>query len=103
MAEPLRLISAGFGQREDTMLNFWYNVAMLSIESQRVVQLRTIKLAMGGREAQAEAQRMITEKISASSAAAATLMNGGSSNLIVTQYRSRVRSNSRRLSRECTK
>jgi hypothetical protein len=58
------------------MLKFWYNVAMLSIESQRVVQLRTIKLAM------------------------ATLLNGGSSNLIVAQYRSRVRSNSRRLSRE---
>ena len=33
MAEPLRLISAGFGQREDAMLNFSYNVAMLSIKS----------------------------------------------------------------------
>jgi hypothetical protein len=82
------------------MLKFWYNVAMLSIESQRVVQLRAIKLAMGGRKAQAEAQRMVTEKISASLGAAAALLNGGSSNLIVAQYRSRVRSNSRRLSRE---
>jgi hypothetical protein len=82
------------------MLKFWYNVAMLSIEAQRVIHLRTIKLAMGGSGAQAEAQRMVTEKISASLGAAATLLNGGSGNLIVTQYRSHVRTNSRRLARE---
>ncbi len=81
------------------MLKFWYNLTMLSLESQRVVHLRTMKLAMGGSEAQKEVQQMITEKIFASLRAAETFLNGGSTNLIVTQYRSRVRSNSRRLSR----
>ena len=81
------------------MFKFWYSAAMLSIEAQNVIALRMLKLAMGGRNAQVEASRMVTEKISESISAAATLMSGGSGNAVLAQVRRRVRSNSRRLSR----
>jgi hypothetical protein len=81
------------------MFRFWYDAAMLSIEAQHVVGLRMMKLSMGGKNAQAEANRMVTEKIAASMTAAATLMCGGSGHAVVAQVRKQVRSNSRRLSR----
>jgi len=81
------------------MMKFWYGATMLSLESQRVIGLRMMKLAMGGSKAQAEASRMVTEKIAESMAVAATLMTGGSGRAVVAQVRRRVRSNSRRLSR----
>ena len=81
------------------MLKFWYDATMLSLEAQCVVGLRMMKLAGGGRGAQAEASRMVTEKIAASFTAATTLMCGGSGHAVVAQVRKRVRSNSRRLSR----
>jgi hypothetical protein len=81
------------------MYKFWYDATMLSIEAQRVVALRMMKLAMGGKRARAEANRMVTEKVFASMTAAATLMGGGSGDAVVAQVRRRVRSNSRRLSR----
>jgi len=81
------------------MFKFWYGAAMLSLESQQVIGLRMMKLAMGGKRAQVEASRMVTEKIAESMAVAATLMGGGSGHAVVAQVRKRVRSNSRRLSR----
>jgi hypothetical protein len=81
------------------MLKFWYDATMLSLESQRVVGLRMMKLAGGGKNAQAEASRMVTEKFAASMAAAVTLMCGGSGEAVLAQVRKKVRSNSRRLSR----
>ena len=81
------------------MFKFWYDAAMLSLEAQRVIGLRMMKLAGGGRNAQTEASRMVTEKITESIAVAMTLMNGGSGHAVVAQVRRRVRSNSRRLSR----
>jgi hypothetical protein len=81
------------------MLKFWYDATMLSLESQRVVGLRLMKLAGGGKNAQAEASRMVTEKFAASMAAAVTLMCGGSGEAVLAQVRKKVRSNSRRLSR----
>jgi hypothetical protein len=81
------------------MFKFWYGAAMLSLEAQSVVTLRMMKFAMGGPRAQAEASRMITEKVAASMAAAATLMGGGSGHAVLAQVRRQVRSNSRRLSR----
>jgi hypothetical protein len=81
------------------MFKFWYDAAMLSIEAQSVIGLRMMKLAAGGRHAQAEANRMVMEKISASMAATATLLTGGSAHAVVAQVRRKVRSNSRRLSR----
>lgn len=81
------------------MVKLWFGAAMLSLEAQQVIALRMMKLAMGGPKAQAEAARMVTEKLSASMAAAATLLRGGTGHAIVSQVRRRVRSNSRRLSR----
>jgi len=81
------------------MFKFWYDATMLSLESQRVVGLRMMKLAGGGKNAQTEASRMVTEKFTASMAAAVTLMCGGSGEAVLAQVRKKVRSNSRRLSR----
>ena len=67
--------------------------------AQNVIALRMMKLAMGGKHAQAEASRMVTEKIAETMAVAVTLMSGGSGHAVVAQVRRRVRSNSRRLSR----
>jgi hypothetical protein len=81
------------------MFKFWYDATMLSIEAQRVVGLRLMKLSKGGKKAHAEANRMVMEKITESMTAAATLLSGGSGHTVVAQVRKRVRSNSRRLSR----
>lgn len=81
------------------MFKFWYDAAMLSFEAQHVIALRMMKLTRGGKNARAEASRMVTEKMAESLAAAATLLSGGSGHAVVTQVRKRVRSNSRRLSR----
>ena len=81
------------------MFKFWYGATMLSLESQQVIGLRMMKLALGGKNAHAEVNRMVTEKISESMAVAATLLSGGSGHAVVAQVRRRVRSNSRRLSR----
>ena len=81
------------------MFKFWYDATMLALESQRVVGLRMMKFAGGGKNAQAEASRMVTEKFTASVTAAVTLMCGGSGEVVLAQVRKKVRSNSRRLSR----
>ena len=81
------------------MFKFWFGATMLSLESQRVIGLRMMKLARGGKNAQAEASRMVTEKVAESIAVATTLLSGGSGHAVVAQVRRRVRSNSRRLSR----
>jgi hypothetical protein len=81
------------------MFKFWYDATMLAFETQHVIALRMMKLAAGGRHGRAEANRMVTEKVAASMAAAATLMSGGAPGAVVTQVRRRVRANSRRLSR----
>jgi hypothetical protein len=66
---------------------------------QTVMALRMLKLARGGRAAEHEAQRMVTEKGVAFAEAAATLATGGSMNKVVRRVSSRVRKNKRRLSR----
>jgi hypothetical protein len=81
------------------MFKFWYDATMLSLESQRVIGLRMMKLAGGGTQAQTEATRMVAEKIAESIAVTATLLRGGSGHAVVAQVRRTVRSNSRRLSR----
>jgi hypothetical protein len=81
------------------MFKFWYQAAMLSVEAQRVIALRTVKLLSGGTNARVEASLMMTEKIAESMAVAARLLRGGSGEAVVAQVRRRVRSNSRRLSR----
>ena len=74
-----------------------FAVVMLAFEAQKVVELRLVKLAWGGPEAQAEAQQMIAEKIGASIEAAGSLMLGGSPDAVVARYREHVAENTKRL------
>ena len=79
------------------MLKSWFGLAMLAAESQQVIGMRLRMLATGGPKAQAEAQRMVTEKILAAQDAAGRMMLGASHDSIVRGYRAKVRANSRRL------
>ena len=47
-----------------SVLNSWFEAASFSVDVQRVVALRIMRLASGGPLAATEAQRMISEKIS---------------------------------------
>jgi len=42
-----------------------FAVALLALEAQKVVELRLMKLASGGDEGWAEAEQMVSEKVSA--------------------------------------
>jgi hypothetical protein len=80
-------------------MNFAYDAAHLGRETQEVIGLRLMKLALGGAAGQAEAQRMVIEKGVALAEAGATLASGGSMHKVVRRYRTHVRANKRRLSR----
>jgi hypothetical protein len=71
--------------------------AMLAFEAQTVIQLRLMKLALGGPAAQAEASQMIAEKIGASMEAAGSLMLGSSPDAVIARYREHVAENTKRL------
>jgi hypothetical protein len=71
--------------------------AMLLVESQFVIGLRLFHLATGGVAAHHEAHLMVSEKIDAFAAAAATMAGGGSARAVCRDYRRRVRANAKRL------
>ncbi len=81
------------------MHGLWFNMAMLGIEAQQVIWLRTMKLAMGGKSGEREARRMVSEKIVAAGQASAGIALGASPHKVVKGYRKKVRANARRLSR----
>lgn len=70
---------------------------MLGLEAQGAIAQRLALLALGGQKAQAEAQRMVTEKVLAAGEAAMLLAAGGSHAKVVRGYRRKVRANGRRL------
>ena len=70
---------------------------LLAFESQKVIELRLVRLAWGGREGRAEARSMVAEKMSACMEAMGTLMLGGSAETVVARYREHVAANVRRL------
>jgi hypothetical protein len=72
---------------------------LLAIEAQQVLILRLVHLAVGGAAAEAEAARMVSEKIAATNAAGHAAMSGASTDKILRIYRRRVRANIKRLSR----
>ena len=74
-----------------------FNLMMLSVEANRVIALRTMKLMRGGRYARREAKLMVSEKIVAASEAAASLLVGKSTDEIVHRYRQHVARNAKRL------
>lgn len=98
-----RNISPALSRLGELMLRSWmrlaFDSALLGVETQRVIGLRMMKLLAGGPSAQAEAMRMLSEKPAALAEATMTLARGGSAESVVKRYRSRVRSNKRRLSK----
>jgi hypothetical protein len=82
------------------MIKYWLNMSMLAAEAQQVIWLRAMKLALGGPGAEREAQRMVSEKVTAANKAAGKLMAGASANSVVRDYRRKVRANARRLSKQ---
>ena len=79
------------------------SLAMLAVESNRVVGLRMMKLMRGGGGARREAKLMISEKIDAAAKAGASLIAGASAAEIVRQYRRRVVANAKRLGKARTR
>jgi hypothetical protein len=86
----------GSGQRQ-TWFSLMMESAALAVEAQQVMALRAAKLAAGGAAAQAEATRMMSEKVFAYMEASTMLAFGGSPRRVVRRYRTRVRANARRL------
>ena len=82
-----------------TWMTLAFDAARLGYEAQTVMTLRMLKLARGGRAAEAEARRMVAEKGVAFAQAAATLATGGSMKKVVRRVGSRVSKNRRRLSK----
>jgi hypothetical protein len=75
------------------------DLAMLGVEAQMVIGERIAMLMVGGPKARAEAQRMVTEKVLAAGNAAVTLAMGGTPGKVVRGYRTKVRANHRRLTK----
>jgi len=86
-------------QSERPSNNPWLDMMLLAAESQTVIALRMMKLAAGGVSATDEIRRMTTEKVTAAAEAGVKLMTGGSPDSVVKDYRRKVRSNIRRLSK----
>ena len=80
------------------MYNPFLTSVMLALEAQKVIELRLVRLAWGGREGRAEMRSMVSEKIGAAIEATGTLMTGGSPETVIARYREHVAANTRRLS-----
>jgi hypothetical protein len=75
-----------------------FPLVMLAIETQRVTELRLVRLASGGREGRAGMQSMVTEKVHAAGEAMTTLMRRGSPETVIARYREHVAFNIKFLS-----
>ncbi len=73
--------------------------SLLALESQQVIGLRLMKIALGGAGASHEAQRMVTEKVAAFGEATLEVATGGTPHAVVKGYRKKVRANRRRLAK----
>jgi len=78
----------------------------LGVEASAVIGLRTMKIAAGGAAGEAEARRMVTEKIDAGMALQTLALTGGlgftphgATAKALAHYRRKVRANRRRLSK----
>jgi hypothetical protein len=91
-------------RRLDPWLSVGFNAWSLGVEASAVIGLRAMTLAAGGTAAEAEAYRMVAEKIAAGLDLQAKAMSGalgyspaGAAAKAVGHYRRKVRSNLRRL------
>ncbi|WP_245509100.1 MULTISPECIES: hypothetical protein [unclassified Mesorhizobium] len=58
------------------MFNPWFDLYLSALEAHQVIWLRTFRIARGGRSAEREAKRMITEKVEAAALAGILLVTG---------------------------
>jgi len=90
--------------------NPWFGIGLdawsLGLEASAVMGLRAMKIAQGGPASQAEAERMISEKVEAALDLQLRALTGGlggtpasASARTLAHYRRKVRANRRRLSR----
>jgi len=91
-------------RRRTSWMSLSLDAWQMGIESQQVIGLRLAKIALGGAEASAEAQLMVTEKMETAmavqAAAAVAMMSGGAHGIpgrTLATYRRKVRANRRRL------
>jgi hypothetical protein len=73
------------------------SLMMLAAEANGVIALRMMKLMLGGKAAQREAELMVTEKVHAAMEAGASWITGASGDQIVHRYRQHVARNAKRL------
>ena len=100
----MQLLNAWLG---NPWMAFAAQAAAVGWEAQTVIALRLMRVAAGGARGQAEAQRMVTEKIAAAVEAQAAAVAGaiegrggaGTAKKALGVYKKRVRANRRRLSR----
>ena len=90
--------------------NPWLNLGLqawsLGFEASTVIGLRVMKIAAGGAEGEAEARRMVSEKVDSAMTLQALAMSGGlglsaesATAKTLSHYRRKVRANQRRLTR----
>jgi hypothetical protein len=82
---------------ERAVYNPFLSTMLLAFEAQKVIELRLVRLAWGGREGRDEMQSMVAEKIDAAIEATSTLMMGGSPETVIARYREHVAANTKRL------
>ena len=92
------------------MFNPWLQLSLkaveMGMEAQSVIALRMLRLATGGARMEAEASRMVTDKVAAAEAqavAAVSALNGHSPHVVTSKAprapKKRARANKRRRSR----
>ena len=93
------------------MYNPWLALSLkavqMGVEAQSVIALRMLRLATGGARMEAEASRMVTDRVAAAAeaqaVAAVSALSGRSPHVVVSKaprvVKKRVRANKRRLSR----
>ena len=91
-------------------LALYGDACLLGFEASSVIGLRAMKLAIGGKAAATEAQRMVSEKIEASLAPQARALSGGlgatalsAAAKTLDHYRQKVRANQTRLARRAAR
>jgi hypothetical protein len=92
--------------RVNPWLGIGWDAWRLGLEASTVIGLRTLKIAQGGPAGQAEAERMVSEKLKAGLALQTLALTGGlgatpasASARTLAHYRRRVNANRRRLSK----
>jgi hypothetical protein len=85
-------------------LRLGFSTWALGMEASQVIALRTLKILSGGTAGEAEARRMIDEKVQAGLDLQSTALTGGlgltahgAAGKVLTLYRRKVRANRRRL------